>query len=54
VQYVADALGRSLPSVYAAIHRGEIKVIKIGKIIRVADDVLEELLKGRRLTEVSE
>jgi excisionase family DNA binding protein len=54
VSYVAQALDRSLPTVYAAIHRGEIPVVKVGRIIKVSDDTLQELLKERRLTESAE
>ena len=54
VKYVADALDRSLPTVYGAIRRGEIPVVKFGKIIKAADETLQDLLKERPLTEASE
>jgi len=53
VQDVAQALDRSLPTIYAAIHRGEIPVVRVGKIIKVSDETLQDLLKERPLTEVA-
>ena len=48
VQEAAQLLGISRNSAYAAVHRGEIPSIRLGRRYVVPIDRLEELLDGRR------
>jgi excisionase family DNA binding protein len=46
VQEAGRALGCSRNTAYEAVHRGEIPVIRIGKLLRVPKAALERLLSG--------
>lgn len=48
VSEAAQIIGISTGGAYAAVHRGEIPSIKIGRRYVVPIDRLEELLDGRR------
>ena len=48
VEEAAKVLGISKPSMYAAVKRGEIPVIKIGRVIRVPKAAMSHWLAGIR------
>jgi excisionase family DNA binding protein len=54
VEEAGRTLGCSRNTAYEAVHRGEIPVIRIGKLLRVPKAALERLLSGADWRSTSE